>query len=135
MRDSAGYVHILDRIKDVVNRGGYKIYSAEVENVFAEFADVLEAAVVGRPCPVLGERVHAFIVLRPGARLCEDDLRRHAAARLADYKQPETYVLSEAPLPRSSSGKILKRNLRAVAAAADAPRLRRTNPLPKQKAV
>lgn len=126
MRDAAGYVHILDRIKDVVNRGGYKIYSAEVENVLAELADVLEVAVVGRPCPVLGERVQAFIGLRPGAQLCEDDLHSHAAARLADYKRPEAYVLSETPLPRSSNGKVLKRDLRALASAADAPPLRRT---------
>jgi long-chain acyl-CoA synthetase len=73
---------------------------------------------------VLGERVQAFVTLRPGAEIDEDALRRHAAARLADYKQPEAYVLSEVPLPRSSTGKILKRDLRQAAAGADAPPLR-----------
>ncbi|MEZ5664442.1 MAG: class I adenylate-forming enzyme family protein [Burkholderiaceae bacterium] len=59
--DSQGYVRVFDRKKDMLNRGGYKIFSVEVENVLARMPGVVEAAIVGKPCPVLGERVHAFI--------------------------------------------------------------------------
>ncbi len=62
-----GLLAIVDRKKDMINRGGYKVYSAEVENALLDHPSVLEAAVVGRVCPVLGEGVHAVITLRPGA--------------------------------------------------------------------
>ena len=65
--DAEGYVRVLDRKKDMINRGGYKIYTVEVENVLAESPGVLEARGGGEPCPVLGERVHAFVVARDGA--------------------------------------------------------------------
>ncbi len=109
--DRDGYVHVCDRKKDMINRGGYKIYSIEVENVLMAFDGVLEAAVVARPCPVLGERVHA-VVHAPG--LAQDDaaLRRHCAERLADYKVPETITWSATPLPRNANGKLMKRVLR-----------------------
>jgi acyl-coenzyme A synthetase/AMP-(fatty) acid ligase len=95
----------------MLNRGGHKIYTAEVEAVLAAHADVVESAVVGRPCPVLGERVHAYVVTRsPDTQ--PESLRRHLAARLSDYKVPETMHLSTEPLPRNSNGKVLKRELR-----------------------
>ena len=59
--DAEGYVRVFDRKKDMLNRGGYKIYSVEVENVLMAWPGMVEAAIVGRPCPVLGERVHAFV--------------------------------------------------------------------------
>src|SRR5580704_16349276 len=62
--DEKGYLRVIDRIKDVINRGGFKIYASEVENVLLEHPAVVEVAVVAKPCPVLGERVHAFVVLR-----------------------------------------------------------------------
>ena len=62
--DEKGYLRIIDRIKDVINRGGYKIFASEVENTLLDHPAVIEAAVVAKPCPVLGERVHAFVVLR-----------------------------------------------------------------------
>jgi O-succinylbenzoic acid--CoA ligase len=101
----------------MLNRGGYKIYSAEVENVLMALPGVLEAAVVGKPCPVLGERVHAF-VYAPGGVTNADAVRAHCAARLADYKVPEEITLMEAPLPRNANGKLLKRELRERAAKA-----------------
>jgi long-chain acyl-CoA synthetase len=109
--DAEGYVCVFDRKKDMLNRGGFKIYSVEVENVLMAWPGMVEAAVVGRPCPVLGERVHAF-VHAPGA--APDDAALHAfcAARLADYKVPETFTWSEAPLPRNANGKLMKRLLR-----------------------
>jgi O-succinylbenzoic acid--CoA ligase len=115
--DENGFVRIFDRKKDMLNRGGYKIYSAEVENVLMALPGVLEAAVVGKPCPVLGERVHAF-VYAPGGAVDADAVRSHCAARLADYKVPEEITLMDAPLPRNANGKLLKRQLRERAAGA-----------------
>lgn len=109
--DGDGFLTLLDRAKDLVNRGGYKIYSVEVENVLASHAEVIEAAVVARPCPVLGERVHAVVVARDGFR-DELALKRHARERLADYKVPETVTFLDEPLPRNAAGKVLKRELR-----------------------
>jgi long-chain acyl-CoA synthetase len=109
--DSEGYVRVFDRIKDMINRGGYKVFSAEVENVLGGHPGVLESAVVGRPCPVLGERVHAFVTRRD-PQLSEPELRRFCAGHLADYKVPETLTMLDAPLPRNANGKLLKRILR-----------------------
>ena len=109
--DTEGFLTLLDRSKDLVNRGGFKIYSVEVENVLAGHGGVIEAAVVARPCPVLGERVHAFVVPRDGFADA-DALRRYAADRLADYKVPETVTFLAEPLPRNAGGKVLKRELR-----------------------
>ncbi|RPH42325.1 MAG: long-chain fatty acid--CoA ligase, partial [Burkholderiales bacterium] len=126
--DAEGYVRIHDRKKDMINRGGYKIWSIEVENTLVGFPGVIEAAAVGVPCPVLGERVHAFVHMDPAARAAGGDadalaeaMRRFCAERLADYKVPETVGLSETPLPRNANGKLLKREMRGWVPAA-APR-------------
>jgi acyl-CoA synthetase (AMP-forming)/AMP-acid ligase II len=108
--DAAGFVRVYDRKKDLINRGGYKVYTAEVESVLAEHPAVLEAAVVAKPCPVLGERVHAYVAVR--AEVSPQALRAHCAARLADYKVPESYTMTAEPLPRNANGKLLKRLLR-----------------------
>jgi long-chain acyl-CoA synthetase len=110
--DEQGLVRIFDRIKDMINRGGFKIYSVEVENVLMSLPGVVEAAVVGHPCPVLGERVHAYLYATDKT-LTADTVRAHCAARLADYKVPEQVVLTEGPLPRNANGKLLKRALRS----------------------
>jgi len=116
--DEGGFVRILDRIKDVINRGGYKVFSSEVEAVLASHPQVIESAVVGRPCPVLGERVHAFVVVRDDVRT--DALALFCAEQMSDYKVPETFTLSIEPLPRNANGKLLKRQMRdgAIEAAA-----------------
>jgi long-chain acyl-CoA synthetase len=114
--DEHGFVRVFDRKKDMLNRGGYKVYSVEVENALMAWPGVVEAAVVGRPCPVLGERVHAF-VHAPGMAPDETALRAHCAARLADYKVPESFTWADAPLPRNANGKLLKRVLRDGLAA------------------
>ncbi len=110
--DDEGYVRVFDRKKDMLNRGGFKIYSVEVENVLMAWPGMVEAAIVGRPCPVLGERVHAF-VHGPSADKDDAALRAFIAARLADYKIPETITWCETPLPRNANGKLMKRLLRA----------------------
>jgi long-chain acyl-CoA synthetase len=108
--DENGYLRIIDRIKDVINRGGYKIFASEVENILLDHPAVVEAAVVAKPCPVLGERVHAFVVLRHAIK--DKDLTRHCASLLSDYKVPETFHRLESTLPRNANGKVLKRDLR-----------------------
>ncbi|MEO5845484.1 MAG: AMP-binding protein [Caldimonas sp.] len=113
--DAEGFVRIVDRKKDMLNRGGFKIYSVKVENVLMGWPGVVEAAVVGVPCPVLGERVRA-VLHAPGAAIDEAALRRHCAERLADYEVPESFVWSTLPLPRNANGKVLKRLLREPAA-------------------
>jgi O-succinylbenzoic acid--CoA ligase len=113
--DADGYVHVHDRLKDVINRGGYKIYSAEVEAVLAHCPGVIESAIVGKLDSVLGERVHAFVSL--SAHLSEADLAAFCAQRLGDYKVPESWTLSTEPLPRNATGKLSKIELRALLAA------------------
>ena len=114
--DADGYVKVVDRKKDMINRGGYKIYTIEVENALHAHPGVLECAVVAKPCPVLGERVHAFVAVRePG--VTGEALAEHCKARLSDYKVPESFTLSETPLPRNANGKLVKRALRDQAAA------------------
>jgi long-chain acyl-CoA synthetase len=109
--DAGGYVRINDRKKDVINRGGYKIYSIEVENILMAHGDITECAIVGRPDPILGERVHAFIVpQRNGCNL--QALREFCGREMSDYKIPETFTLLDGPLPRNANGKVLKSMLR-----------------------
>jgi acyl-CoA synthetase (AMP-forming)/AMP-acid ligase II len=109
-------VRVFDRQKDMINRGGLKIYSAEVESVLAGHDSVVESAIIAKPCPVLGERVHAIVVTRN--EVSSETLRAWCAERLSDYKVPETMELVTAPLPRNANGKVMKRQLREAWAAA-----------------
>src|SRR5882757_9353092 len=115
--DTENFVRVFDRQKDMINRGGLKIYSAEVESVLAGHPDVVESAIIAKPCPVLGERVHAVIVTRHGD-VSGIALRAWCAERLSDYKVPETMALTVEPLPRNANGKVMKRQLREAWAAA-----------------
>jgi acyl-CoA synthetase (AMP-forming)/AMP-acid ligase II len=110
--DAHGFVRVFDRKKDLVNRGGYKVYSAEVESVLSLHPLVLESALVAVPDPVLGEKTHAFVVTR-NATATPELLRAHCARHLADYKVPDFMTLRAEPLPRNANGKVLKRALRA----------------------
>ena len=111
--DAEGYVRILDRKKDLIIRGGYKVFCVTVENTLAEHPQVLEAALVGVPCAVLGERVHAHVcVRRLGPDTLAPALQAFCAERLADYAVPETWTIGTEPLPRNPNGKIMKRELR-----------------------
>jgi acyl-CoA synthetase (AMP-forming)/AMP-acid ligase II len=110
--DAQGLVSVFDRAKDMLNRGGYKIYSVEVENALLEHPAVVESAIVGKPDPVLGERVHAFICVKPETAATAEELKRFCAERLSDYKVPESYTLTTTPLPRNANGKLLKREMR-----------------------
>src|SRR5262249_37679460 len=101
----------LDRKKDMINRGGYKIYSVEGEKTLMAHPDVVEAAVIARPCPGLGERVHAGI-LRKHDQMTGEEVGRHCAGLVSDYQVPETFSFYTTPLPRNANGKVLKRALK-----------------------
>ena len=113
--DADGFLRIHDRKKDMINRGGYKVFSVEVENCLMGHPRVLEAATVGVPCPVLGERVHAFVHVSVGGVSGEalaQELKGLCRRDLADYKVPDTISMMPSPLPRNANGKLLKRELR-----------------------
>ncbi|MEU9607772.1 class I adenylate-forming enzyme family protein [Streptomyces sp. NPDC048057] len=105
-----GRIRIVDRIKDVVIRGGENVYGVEVEAVLHEHPAVADAAVVGVPHPVLGEEVAAVVQLRAGAAVTGEEVREHVRGRLAAFKVPAHVVFGG--VPRSFTGKILKRELR-----------------------
>ncbi|MFD7894190.1 class I adenylate-forming enzyme family protein [Streptomyces sp. NPDC059743] len=111
-----GRIAVVDRIKDMVVRGGENVYCAEVEAVLHDHPEVLDAAVLGIPHPVLGEEVVAVVRLREpagsGVAVDAEALRAHVAARLAAFKVPAHVLVREEPLPRNPAGKILKRELR-----------------------
>ena len=110
--DADGFIYVEDRAKDMVLRGGENIYSAEVEAAIYEHPAVYEAAVFGVPDPRLGEEVAAAVVLKPGATLSAEELQAHVRQRLAPFKVPSLITFSTQQLPRSATGKILKRDIR-----------------------
>lgn len=106
--DDDGFVTVLDRIKDVINRGAEKIPSLEVEMVLSEHPAVREAAVVGKPDPVYGEVPQAFVV---ADGVSAEELLEFARTRLARYKLPVEITFTD-ELPRNPGGKVLKKLLR-----------------------
>jgi long-chain acyl-CoA synthetase len=109
--DDAGRVYLVDRLKDMINRGGENVYSVEVENALADAPGVKEVAVLAVPDSMMGEKVGCVIV-PSGREFDVDALLRHAAARLADYKVPQFVAIREEPLPRNAAGKVVKDQLR-----------------------
>ncbi|UYQ62678.1 class I adenylate-forming enzyme family protein [Streptomyces peucetius] len=107
-----GRVSIVDRIKDMVVRGGENVYCVEVEAVLHDHPDVADAAVLGVPHPLLGEEVAAVVQLRPGATVTAEELREHVGGTLAAFKVPAHVLVRNEPMPRNPTGKILKRVLR-----------------------
>jgi long-chain acyl-CoA synthetase len=110
--DAQGWFYILDRKKDQINAGGYKIWPREVEDVLYEHPDVREAAVVGVPDDYRGETVKAFVSLKTGATVSPEQIIAFAKERMAAYKYPrQVEILDE--IPKTVSGKVLRRELRA----------------------
>lgn len=109
VRDGEGDLVLVDRLKDVVIRGGENVYSVEVENVLAKHPAVVEAAVVGVPHPTLGEEVKAVVVVRRPVE--PEELRDWCARRLAYFKVPAHVEVRAEPLPRNAAGKVLKGSL------------------------
>jgi len=111
-QDSEGHYYIVDRAKDMIVTGGENVYSGEVEAVIYSHPAILEAAVFGIPDPKWGELVTACVVLKPGIVLTVDELVAYCRLNLATFKVPRRVELLDAELPKSGSGKILKRVLR-----------------------
>jgi long-chain acyl-CoA synthetase len=108
--DSEGYLFIVDRIKDLVIRGGYNVYPREVEEVLYEHPAVAEAAVIGIPDPMLGQEVAAAVALKPGATATPEELRAFVKAQVAPQKYPRHVWLMD-ELPKGPTGKLLKREI------------------------
>jgi acyl-CoA synthetase (AMP-forming)/AMP-acid ligase II len=117
--DPHGYLTLRDRSKDVMISGGSNIYPREVEEVLLTHPAVAEVCVLGIPDPEWGEAVAAFIVLAPGTSASERDLDAHCLERIARFKRPKRYVLTDA-LPKNSYGKVLRRTLRDTLIASSA---------------
>ena len=112
--DAEGFVQIVDRKKDMVNRGGENVYCVEVENGLAGHPAVFEVAVMGVPDEVMGEKVGAVVVPKPGMSIDVNDLLEYAGTVLADFKVPQYVVVRKEMLPRNPGGKILKKQLRTT---------------------
>jgi acyl-CoA synthetase (AMP-forming)/AMP-acid ligase II len=109
--DGEGYLYILDRIKDMINRGGEKIWSLEVENVLYRNPKVLEAVAVGVPDTIFGEEVKAVVVLKPGEKATPEEIQEFCGRHLAKFKVPK-YVDFRDILPRNPAGKVIKAKLK-----------------------
>ncbi|MEV7594560.1 AMP-binding protein [Streptomyces sp. NPDC089922] len=109
--DRDGWLYVVDRKKDMINASGFKVWPREVEDVLHAHPAVREAAVVGVPDPYRGESVKAYVSLRPGASAGPEELAAHCAARMAAYKYPRQVEILPV-LPKTTSGKILRRELR-----------------------
>lgn len=109
--DADGYLSIVDRMKDLIIRGGENIFPKEIEDCLYGHPALLEAAVVGGPDPVLGEVPEAFVAAKPGTQVSEAELVEHCRAGLARYKVPERIHVRE-ELPKNSVGKLVKGQLR-----------------------
>jgi acyl-CoA synthetase (AMP-forming)/AMP-acid ligase II len=113
IRDADGFITIVDRLHDMIVSGGFNVYPREVEDALSSHPAVLESAVVGRPDPEWGERVHAVVVLRPGAVATASELAAHVGERTAPYKKPRTIEFA-GELPKNAAGKVLRRVLKST---------------------
>ena len=109
--DADGYLYVVDRIKDLIIRGGFNIYPRDVEEVLLTHPDVLGAAVIGRPDPTYGEEVVAYVQLRPDAETTADDVTAFAKEHLSSAKYPRDVRIVD-QIPLTSVGKIDRRRLR-----------------------
>ena len=109
--DENGYIYIVDRKFDMIISGGFNIYPSEVENVLYEHPAIFEAAVIGVPDDQWGESVKAVVILKEGTKVTEEELIEHCKKRLASYKKPGSvdFVME---IPKNSSGKIMRRQIR-----------------------
>jgi long-chain acyl-CoA synthetase len=109
--DEEGYFYIVDRVKDMINAAGFNVYPAEVEQVLYRHQAIKEVAVYGVPDPVKGETVKAAIVLKEGATVTPEEIIDFCRNSIAIYKAPREVIFVD-QLPKSATGKILKRVLR-----------------------
>ncbi|RPJ00715.1 MAG: long-chain fatty acid--CoA ligase, partial [Deltaproteobacteria bacterium] len=109
--DERGFIYIVDRKKDMIVSGGENVYPREIEEVFYQHPSVKEVAIIGIPDPYWVERVHALVVLKEGATATTEELIDFCKGRIARYKAPKSLEFVDS-LPKTPSGKILKRELR-----------------------
>jgi len=110
--DEAGYLYLVDRVKDMIVTGGENVYSVEVENAISSHPAVAQVAVIGIPHDTWGEQVHAIVVLKPGATATAEEIIDHARLTIGSYKVPKSVEFRSEPLPLSGALKPLKRELR-----------------------
>jgi len=110
--DEENYIYIVDRKKDLVIRGGYNVYPREIEEVMYQMPEILEVAVFGIPHADFGEEVAAMVVLQEGARIEPAEIREFVKQRVAPYKYPRIIQIAADSLPKSGTGKILKKEIR-----------------------
>jgi long-chain acyl-CoA synthetase len=123
--DDEGLVYIVDRRKDMINRGGENVYCVEVENALNLYEAVGEVAVLGVPDQMMGEKVGAVIVPMPGQKMDVEELVEFARKHLADFKVPQFVAVRDEPLPRNAGGKVLKPVLREETSWTPVPSARR----------
>jgi long-chain acyl-CoA synthetase len=111
LRDEDGFFYVVDPQEELINRGGFTVCPREIEEILHEHPDVIEAAVIGRPHMTLGQEVCAVVTVRPLARATESDLRDFVRSRVASHKYPRVVDVVDA-IPRTATGKVLKRALR-----------------------
>jgi len=110
--DEDNYIYIVDRKKELIIRGGYNVYPREIEEVLYQIPDILEAAVFGVPHEDLGEEVAAVLVLKQGAQIDTKAIQNYVKERVAPYKYPRIIKTVREPLPKTGSGKILKKEIK-----------------------
>jgi long-chain acyl-CoA synthetase len=110
--DDDRYIYIVDRKKDLVIRGGYNVYPREIEEVIYQIPEVSETAVYGIPHPDLGEEICAMVLPKEGASIDPEEIKTFVKERVAPYKYPRIVTVVSEPLPKSGSGKILKKEIR-----------------------
>jgi long-chain acyl-CoA synthetase len=113
--DESGFLYIVGRTKDLIIRGGANVYPVDVEEVLYTHSGVAECAVIGKPDPIFGESVKAYVV-KKDSTLTPNELIAHCKSLLADYKVPSDIEFID-ELPKGPTGKILRRELREIAAA------------------
>jgi len=112
--DEDGYIYIVDRKKDLIIRGGYNVYPREIEEVMYQISQILEVAVFGVPHDDLGEEVAAVVVLKEGTKIDTKAIQKFVKERVAPYKYPRIIKILQEPLPKSGTGKILKKEIRKL---------------------
>jgi long-chain acyl-CoA synthetase len=110
--DEEGFLYVVDRMKDMIIRAGENIYCVEVENALYAHPKVLEAAVIGVKDKLFGEQVKAIVVLKPGEKATEEEIKEFCAQHIADYKVPKYVEFLNEPLPRNPGGKVIKTELK-----------------------
>jgi len=110
--DAEGYLFIVDRIKEMIIRGGLNVYPRQIEEILYEHPAVQECAVIGEPHPDLGEEVKAVLYLKAGQQVTEEEIKAYCKSKMAAFKYPRIVQILDTELPKSATGKIMKRLLK-----------------------